>query len=70
MERVLKAEESLRRVTENALGFGLMPKHESELIRSAWRRDAQMATEKKGPTRLGELTGNGAIGIEVVEKSG
>ena len=64
--RVLKAEESLRRVTEIAAGNGLIKDHEREPIMRAWRREAQMGMAVKAPT-LGSLVGSG-IGLRIVKK--
>lgn len=72
MVRVLQAEESLRRVTEHALGFGLVPKMQADMIKRAWRRDAEMLTrEPRKTVTLDEIIGNApGIGVHFVNKDG
>lgn len=64
---VLMAEESLRRVTEIALGNGLVKEHDRQMILSGWRRDTRMGEGVKGPVTLDTLIGNG-IGLVFVGK--
>ena len=63
---VLRAEESLRRVTEIALGNGLVEKPDRAAILRAWRR-AAAAGEKQRKTTLDSLVGKG-IGLRFTEK--
>lgn len=60
---VLHAEESLRRVTEVAVGMGLVKKHEREQILNAWRREARYG--HGGRTTLDMLSVPGLPIVEV-----
>jgi len=64
MIRVLRAEESLRHVTEIAAGNGLIKKAERDAIMSAWRRDSQRRPGKKKRLMLADLA---APGLPIVE---
>ena len=73
MLRVIRAEESLRRVTETAAGSGLIKQHESTRILNDWRREARLGSkgdfsEGTGKsTTLGSLA-VGGFGLVVIKK--
>jgi len=63
---VLQAQESLRRVSEIALGNGLVKDPDRGAMLGAWRRAASMG-ERQGKTTLASLVGNG-IGLVYMKK--
>lgn len=65
MLRILRAQDSLRRVTEISAGMGLMPPEQREMILSAWRREARMG--HTGPRRRKSLSALVAPGLPLVE---
>ena len=66
MIEVIQAGESLRHVSEIALGNGLVKEPDRGMMLRAWRRAAAMG-EKRRKTTLDSLVGHG-IGLVFVKK--
>ena len=70
----IRAEESLRRITETAAGSGLMEKHDHQRILREFRKESNLGSKgdfEQGsgkPTTLGSLLGDG-FGVVMVSKN-
>lgn len=67
MIRILTAEESLRKVTEIAIGNGLVKQHDRDRILNTWRRDANFNFQNQKRT-LDSLIVPGIPLVEVKKK--
>lgn len=73
MTPILQAEEALQKVTEIALGFGSIEKHESRRIMAGWQRAVRVTSRRTAakskqidPAQMAAI----GLGVRKVRKNG